>query len=281
MIAFEANARTFPLLRENLAANQVAEVVRPLNVALGAVKGNAALRSSDVGNRGMAQVDYKIPGEERVPTIDEELPKMLVQHARVALIKIDVEGAELEVLEGAAQTVARHRPVLCVEVRALAHLQLFASFLEKHGYWVVDCLVRRLLTSPSKARRAGSDAASTSRSGCFALRCRRKGARHFATAGIAAGSRSLAPRVGMKRVVEGLRCCDGGLLVSPDQNPINLRPTTASTWTALCASGAKATRNRLLARCSIPTRKRHSQFGPRTRRCQRPGSMPRRPQTWR
>jgi FkbM family methyltransferase len=140
VIAFEANAHTFPLLQENLVANAVANVVTALNLALGAVNGTAVLRSWDARNRGTTQVDYATPGDVRVTTIDEEVPKMLAEHERVALIKIDVEGAELEVLEGAAQTVEAHRPVLCVEVHTCAQLRLFASFLEKHGYWIVDCL---------------------------------------------------------------------------------------------------------------------------------------------
>lgn len=44
---------------------------------------------------------------------------------RVDLVKIDVEGAELQVLQGAAVTLERHRPVLLVEV--------FEPFLARQG----------------------------------------------------------------------------------------------------------------------------------------------------
>lgn len=49
--------------------------------------------------------------EVEVATLDEELPA----DYRPALVKIDVEGAELEMLLGAQRTLATHRPVLALE----------------------------------------------------------------------------------------------------------------------------------------------------------------------
>jgi FkbM family methyltransferase len=47
----------------------------------------------------------------RLEALDDSLPEGYVPH----LIKIDVEGAELAVLRGALQTLARHRPVVAFE----------------------------------------------------------------------------------------------------------------------------------------------------------------------
>ncbi len=59
---------------------------------------------------------------------------------RVDLIKIDVEGMELEVLEGAAALLGRQRPMLYLEIhrRHLArrgiHLERLDNILRQHGY---------------------------------------------------------------------------------------------------------------------------------------------------
>ncbi len=58
----------------------------------------------------------------------------------VKLIKIDVEGAELEVLRGAEKLLAQCKPVLLIEVHGFALPNFNASvkdlrnFLREHGY---------------------------------------------------------------------------------------------------------------------------------------------------
>lgn len=52
---------------------------------------------------------------------------------RVDLAKIDVEGMELDVLEGAKDTLARQKPVLLIEVIKTDRKQL-EQVLQRHGY---------------------------------------------------------------------------------------------------------------------------------------------------
>jgi hypothetical protein len=57
------------------------------------------------------------PGE-RVRTIEVDVVRLddvVPPDARVAFVKIDVEGGELGVLEGARTLLARHRPVVVFE----------------------------------------------------------------------------------------------------------------------------------------------------------------------
>ncbi|MFM7244192.1 MAG: FkbM family methyltransferase, partial [Planctomycetaceae bacterium] len=52
--------------------------------------------------------------EVEVRTLDSVINALNVSH--VDFIKIDVEGAEIDVLKGSLQTLESHRPTLCIEV---------------------------------------------------------------------------------------------------------------------------------------------------------------------
>src|SRR5262249_52767986 len=57
--------------------------------------------------------------------------------ARVDLIKIDVEGMELEAIEGAETSLTRSRPILIVESIKTDKAELRAA-LERRGYRVFE-----------------------------------------------------------------------------------------------------------------------------------------------
>jgi FkbM family methyltransferase len=65
--------------------------------------------------------------EVTIRTLDE------LALAPVSFIKIDVEGHELEVLKGAANTIARNRPILLMEVNA-AHLEEATAYFSRLNY---------------------------------------------------------------------------------------------------------------------------------------------------
>jgi FkbM family methyltransferase len=67
-------------------------------------------RADDPALSGLANPDEEQP-EVDIARLDDALP----EGYRPALIKIDVEGAEYQVLEGATETLRRHRPVVAFE----------------------------------------------------------------------------------------------------------------------------------------------------------------------
>jgi FkbM family methyltransferase len=107
--AFEPQKKIYRELVHNLRLNGVGNAV-PLRFALGRGVGVIEMESTVSGNEGHTAVGR---GGDRAElrSIDSFAFK------NVSFIKIDVEGFEDEVLEGARLTIARHRPVIMVEIQ--------------------------------------------------------------------------------------------------------------------------------------------------------------------
>lgn len=137
---FEPQRVLFQTLCANVALGALTNV-HARQAALGAAPGAIVVPALDYRRPnnfgGLALAGLEVNGDqpgERVPlmTIDGlELP-------RVDLIKADVEGMEADVLRGARETIARHRPILYVEndreESSAALIELIAS-LGYRLYW--------------------------------------------------------------------------------------------------------------------------------------------------
>jgi FkbM family methyltransferase len=123
--AFEAHPLTMDIFKENLALNHATQVT-PYAFALGSQEGSGMIYTDHGQNRGGASLvgsDTLSEGFEiSLHRLDD------LQLNPVEIIKLDVEGYELEVFKGAEKTLRRDRPTLIVEVsagrvheRALSH----------------------------------------------------------------------------------------------------------------------------------------------------------------
>jgi FkbM family methyltransferase len=112
VLAFEPQPILFQVLCANLVLNQITNVVAEQK-GLGRKPGFAHIPVLDYGanlNFGGLSLDMVTEGER--------VPVQILDSYRLhqcAFIKIDVEGMEAQVLEGAAETLHRLRPVLYVE----------------------------------------------------------------------------------------------------------------------------------------------------------------------
>ena len=111
-VAFEPHSAHFPLLQANVAANALGELCSLQNVAVGARPGRARLVDSKTANSGMARIEDAADGSVPVVTLDSALADVAV----LDVIKIDVEGSELAVLEGSQTILRRLRPIAYVEI---------------------------------------------------------------------------------------------------------------------------------------------------------------------
>lgn len=117
--AFEPSPSTFSYLARNVAAAGFGHV-QVHNFGLGAQDGEMSLsfspnnRSGGFVSEGVTTGNGHTVETIRIRTLDEAAAALGIE--RVDLMKIDVEGFEGHVLRGGAQTLARHRPVVTMEL---------------------------------------------------------------------------------------------------------------------------------------------------------------------
>jgi FkbM family methyltransferase len=136
VLAFEPVPRTAEKLRSNLALNGLTNV-EVVEEAVGESTGFAELQlANDSAYASLVNVKQRrATGDTlRVPivTLDEIWKKR--HRPRVSVCKIDVEGAELLVLEGAKTMLAACRPALLLEADEGPQLDALSSWLTAHRY---------------------------------------------------------------------------------------------------------------------------------------------------
>lgn len=108
-----------------------------LRVPVGAGDEMHALGSIETANDfSEAQAVSVTTHAVEMTTLDAALAARLAADEQVGFVKIDVEGHELAVLEGAQSLIARDRPVLLIELefRHSPHVSETFAFLEARGY---------------------------------------------------------------------------------------------------------------------------------------------------
>ena len=114
--AFEPFRDSFELLKRNIENNNIENIVA-VNKSLGNINGERTLFLSGVNVQGITsdssirKYDAEIKVEET--TIDRYVEE---NNLDVGLITVDVEGAEMDLLEGAVNTIKNQRPILEISI---------------------------------------------------------------------------------------------------------------------------------------------------------------------
>jgi FkbM family methyltransferase len=136
--AFEPDPRDFPWLSHNIEANGLGDRVQALSTALSDRPGWVTLY--------LAQEDqtqssvYPLTNHGRSVQVEAVTLDAFLGDTVPDIVKIDVEGAELQALEGMTRSIQRGRPLLFVEwnpralIRAGAQPEILLRRLEELGY---------------------------------------------------------------------------------------------------------------------------------------------------
>eukprot|EP01062_Namystynia_karyoxenos_P064567 TRINITY_DN5756_c0_g1_i1.p1 TRINITY_DN5756_c0_g1~~TRINITY_DN5756_c0_g1_i1.p1 ORF type:complete len:615 (+),score=146.28 TRINITY_DN5756_c0_g1_i1:85-1845(+) len=148
VVAFDATPWTRHKLQLSVWLNNFSSRVRVVPAAVGAAVGTASLAVVP-GNLGGNQLvrdgkeelvasngsDSGRPGQKgtvevRVTTLDEALR----DEKDVFFIKIDIEGHEIQALQGAAQVLRHHKPTLVIETCFWCRPRVLFELMQQHDY---------------------------------------------------------------------------------------------------------------------------------------------------
>lgn len=113
VVAFEPQKTCRDVFMRNVALNHLEDTVRFQNRALGAEVGKMAIVRTQSANSGGVAFRADPSGAYDATTLDA------CAFDHVDFLKIDVEGAQLDVLRGGQETLRRNKPVIWVEMNSM------------------------------------------------------------------------------------------------------------------------------------------------------------------
>jgi FkbM family methyltransferase len=138
VIALEPLPDNYRALRRNVELNELHQKVRCLPFAAGAASAAGALFLGSDETSSIVPAPHSTDTVRvEVRTLDDLLADAGARPSDVRLLKVDVEGAELFVLSGAARLFAEGSPVVVLEANTAAARSSLASYMERLGYELV------------------------------------------------------------------------------------------------------------------------------------------------
>jgi FkbM family methyltransferase len=139
VFAFEPVNGLFQKLEHHLKDNNLQNVTA-INAAVSAIESTTTIYVSDDENTGMSSLQQPENFSGKTESIKTISIDSWFQQDRLNLVKIDVEGNELNVLKGMRQTIEKYKPALIIEVNpaTLAYFKLtpadIFNYMQGLGY---------------------------------------------------------------------------------------------------------------------------------------------------
>jgi FkbM family methyltransferase len=127
--AFEPNPQAYSRLMRNIEENSLADRVSGFQLALGSRPGQAALKAATA--TVLTRVQFDSQGDVKVDSLDQVIPGLGID--RVQLMKLDVEGAEAEILAGGTQVLDRVERIV-MEYHGSERLHQVRAIVGKAGF---------------------------------------------------------------------------------------------------------------------------------------------------
>lgn len=137
VISFEPNSENFENLKKNIEYNNCKNIIS-YNIALSNSNDSYNLIKSG-RNTGCFHIEKSENTNNKTIRLDE-----LNINSKIDFIKIDTEGSELYVLEGAINTINKNKPLIQVETNKLSEINFnynklkIYNFLYNLGYVIYD-----------------------------------------------------------------------------------------------------------------------------------------------
>lgn len=134
--SFDPNKKLAEIFNKNMKINNVENKVELRNIGISSEKGYGNLEIIEEDNWGANKVSISEKGEFEIGILDELFETF---ESEIGLIKIDVEGMELEVIKGAKNIIEKFKPILCIEILDEEHYKQINNILAKFNYKEVNC----------------------------------------------------------------------------------------------------------------------------------------------
>jgi FkbM family methyltransferase len=136
--AFEPNPYTFQRLKINVSVNELTNV-NIYDCALGESNSNIQFNifPKDFCNSGMSSKYMETAKTRKIDVVQKTLDSFIEENNinKVDFIKMDIQGAEMDMLTGAAGTISRFRPTIFTEAcEPYNDTKLLYQVLKDYGY---------------------------------------------------------------------------------------------------------------------------------------------------
>ncbi|MAE79018.1 MAG: hypothetical protein CL967_04520 [Euryarchaeota archaeon] len=128
--SFEIDETIFALLKKNMEHNCPEHTYHLGEIGILDKKGYVDLSETNHINAGMTKI-VNVEGTHREV---DSLDNLMRGVENIALIKMDVEGFELEIIQGAQNILETQSPAVFAELATKKEFKLFKNAISKHGY---------------------------------------------------------------------------------------------------------------------------------------------------